>query len=55
MKDFTGWKYYNGMDGQPIGIMFVHPDGKCESSGLSDPEVAEWLAAGNTPLPAEET
>jgi len=52
MMDFTGWKYYQ-FNGQNIGITFTHSDGKQESRSLKDPDVAKWLAEGNTPLPAE--
>lgn len=52
MKDFTGWHYYTDLQGRNIGILFVYPDGRMESRLLIDPEVAEWLAAGNVPLPA---
>lgn len=51
MKDFSQWRYYAYM-GVNIGIVFTHPDGRMESRALHDVEVAEWLAAGNTPLPA---
>lgn len=53
MKDFTGWKYYLGADGvTKVGIMITHTGGSCESRLLIDKDVAAWLAAGNTPLPA---
>jgi hypothetical protein len=54
MINFTGWKYYKFND-QNIGITFTHPDGKQESRSLQDPNVAKWVAEGNTPLPAENT
>lgn len=46
--DFTGWKYYQ-CNGVNIGIT----DGENESRGLQDPDVVEWLAAGNVPIPAD--
>lgn len=53
MSDFAGWKYYLGMNGLPIGIMRTFSDGHAESKILTDPEVTDWLEAGNTPLPAD--
>ncbi len=52
MKDFTGWKYYYGMDGvTKMGITYIHPTGEQESRLLIDPEVAAWITAGGVPLP----
>jgi hypothetical protein len=58
MIDFTGWKYYIGqvlVNGQFVNqnIGIISPDGK-QSISLLDPNVAKWLADGNTPLPADE-
>lgn len=53
MKDFTGWNYYSGADGENVGITIIRADGSQESRLLIDADVVEWLAAGNTPLPAE--
>lgn len=52
MRDFTGWKYYVDFKGVNIGITLTSSDGVCESRTIYDLEVAEWLDAGNTPLPA---
>jgi hypothetical protein len=55
LKDFTGWTYYTGMDGVTlIGIAITNSDGSSESRSLQDEEVAEWIAAGNTPLSANK-
>jgi hypothetical protein len=54
MMDFTGWKYYKAPNGKNIGITIKNGDTQ-ESRSLQDPEVAEWLAEGNEPLPAENT
>jgi hypothetical protein len=43
MRDFTGWKYTSA-ENSVIGS----PDGR-SSTSILDPEVAEWLADGNTP------
>jgi len=51
--DFTGWQYYLGLKGEKVGITIVHANGSQESRSLQDPEVAAWLEAGNTPLPAD--
>jgi hypothetical protein len=51
MMDFTGWKYYTNLrTNENLGI--VSPDGN-QARLLIDPEVAEWIASGGTPLPAE--
>ena len=47
MRDFTGWKYTSA-DNNVIGS----PDGR-SSISILDPEVAEWLADGNTPEAAD--
>jgi hypothetical protein len=60
MTNFTGWQYYTGevknqngqITTQNIGIRIVNGNAQ-QSRSLQDPEVAKWLAAGNTPLPAE--
>jgi hypothetical protein len=50
--NFTGWRYYTDFyTGENIGI--ASPDGT-QSRLLIDPEVEAWIAAGNTPLPADE-
>jgi len=54
MIDFTGWKYYKGMNNENIGITFTYLSGKQESRSLNDIDVAKWVAEGNTPLPADE-
>jgi hypothetical protein len=54
LKNFTGWKYYKDIDGNNIGIEIRNQDGSQESRGLFDSEVKQWLAEGNTPLPADE-
>ena len=54
MKDFTGWKFYKGMDGVAnIGIVIVHPNGGSESRLISDSDVIAWIASGGAPLPAD--
>jgi hypothetical protein len=51
MMDFTGWKFYTNLrTNENIGI--VSPD-SAQSRLLIDLEVTEWLAEGNTPLPAD--
>jgi hypothetical protein len=60
MTNFTGWKYYTGevkdqngqITTQNIGIQITN-GAVSQARLLTDPEVAEWLAEGNTPLPAE--
>jgi hypothetical protein len=56
VQDFTGCQYYTYDDGKDtpvnIGIKFTRFDGLVESRSLTDPEVAAWIAAGGTPLPA---
>ena len=47
MRDFTGWKYTSA-ENSVIGS----PDGR-SSTSILDPEVAEWLADGNTPEAAD--
>jgi hypothetical protein len=55
MIDFTGWKYYkNPISGENIGITITKGNVQ-QSRLLQDPNVAKWLADGNTPLPAENT
>lgn len=55
MIDFTGWKYYKDNNGVQVGITKTHADGSYSVILLSDPDVAKWLAKGNTPLPADES
>ena len=53
--NFSGWQYYKDIvTNQNIGIRIVYPDGKQSAILLTDPEVSQWLAEGNTPQPAEE-
>jgi hypothetical protein len=54
MIDFSSWKYYkNPITNEVIGITIT--EGNVQQSRLlQDPEVAEWLASGGTPLPADE-
>jgi hypothetical protein len=57
--NFTGWQYYKGFDIETkteinIGIKKTNEDGSVSFISLQDPNVAEWLANGGTPLPAEE-
>ena len=54
MIDFTGWKYYKDNSGLQVGITKTNDDGSFSMVLLSDPDVAKWLAEGNTPLPADE-
>jgi len=59
MIDFTGWQYYKTFDVETkteinIGIKKTNQDGSVSSISLKDPEVAEWLADGGTPQPADE-
>jgi len=54
MTDFTGWKYYKDTSGKEIGITKTHADGSYSTILLSNPDVAKWLAEGNTPEPADE-
>tara|TARA_R110000868_G_scaffold23354_1_gene94318 strand:+ start:330 stop:506 length:177 start_codon:yes stop_codon:yes gene_type:complete len=54
MIDFTGWKYYKDISGKEIGIAKINDDGSYSTILLSDPNVAKWLAEGNTPTPADE-
>ena len=54
MIDFSGWKYYKDFTGKNIGIMKTNADGSVSMILLTDPDVATWLEAGNTPEPAEE-
>ena len=58
MIDFTGWQYYKGFDLETkteinIGIKKTNENGSVSFISLKDPEVAKWLAEGNTPLPAD--
>jgi hypothetical protein len=54
MIDFTGWKYYkNPITNENIGITIIRGNVQ-ESRLLVDPEVSQWLAEGNEPLPADE-
>jgi hypothetical protein len=53
MINFTGWQYYKSISGENIGII-IKNDNYQESRLLIDPEVAKWLAEGNTPEPADE-
>lgn len=55
MIDFTGWKYYKDNNGVQVGITKTHADGSYSVILLSDPDVAKWLAKGNTPLPSDES
>ena len=53
MIDFTGWQYYkNPISDELLGIK-IENDNVQQSRLLIDPEVAEWLESGGTPLPAE--
>jgi hypothetical protein len=57
MIDFSNWKYYTVTDKEgtrTVGILIHRENNVCESRSLQDPEVAKWLAEGNTPLPADE-
>lgn len=49
MTDFSTWREYKNLSGAVIGIQ--SPDGR-EAKLLVDAEVAAWIAAGGTPLPA---
>ena len=54
MMDFNGWQYYLSADEKSNhGIKFTDANGCFQCRLLTDPEVAEWVAEGNTPLPAE--
>lgn len=58
MIDFTGWQYYKGFDIETkaeinIGIKKTNENGSVSSISLQDPEVAKWIAEGNTPQAAE--
>ena len=51
-QDYSSWKYYKDFrTNENMGI--ISPDGR-QSILLIDPQVAAWLAGGNTPLPADE-
>lgn len=44
------------IDGEQQIYARIDDDGKCRlTCGAKNPEFQEWLAEGNTPLPAEET
>ena len=53
-RNFDGWKYYKNDSDVNVGIMIIHQNGTQESISLNDKEVAQWLAEGNEPLPADE-
>ena len=53
MSDFTGWQYYkNPLSGELLGIK-IEIGNVQQSRLLIDPEVAKWIAEGNTPEAAE--
>lgn len=53
MIDFSGWKYYKDIAEKNIGIMKTNTDGSVSMILLTDPDVSNWLAEGNTPEAAE--
>ena len=47
----TQWKYSNSDNNV---VMRVYPDGTTESCIVTRQDVQEWIALGNTPLPADQ-
>lgn len=50
---FTNCKYYLGPSGEVAGVKWVAENGELCSALLTDKEFQQWLAEGNTPLPAD--
>ena len=53
-KDFTGWKYYKNLEGENVGILKQNSNGSITMKLLTNEDVQEWIAEGNTPEPADE-
>jgi hypothetical protein len=53
MINFSGWKYYKDIAEKNIGIIKTNADGSVSMILLTDPDLSNWLAEGNTPLPAD--